>query len=137
MEPTFFDTNILVYATLDQDVVKKRIAVSLIMEAVAADSFCISAQVLKEFANVLLRKSNRLPQEIREDVRRFSPFVVVSDTPDLVLNALDLRRDYALQFFDALIVASAEQAGCDTIYSEDLSDGAHYGSVTVVNPFKV
>ena len=39
MEPTFFDTNILVYATLDQDVVKKRIAVSLIMEAVASDSF--------------------------------------------------------------------------------------------------
>ena len=137
MEPTFFDTNILVYATLDQDVAKKRIAASLIMEAVASDSFCISAQVLKEFANVLIRKSNRLPQEIREDVRRFSPFIAVPDTPDLVLNALDLRRDYALQFFDALIVASAEQAGCDTIYSEDLSDGAHYGSVTVVNPFKV
>ena len=93
MEPTFFDTNILVYATLDQDVVKKRIAVSLIMEAVASDSFCISAQVLKEFANVLIRKSNRLPQEIREDVRRFSPFIAVPDTPDLVLNALDLRRD--------------------------------------------
>ena len=136
MEPTFFDTNILVYATLDQDVAKKRVAASLIMEAVASGSFCISAQVLKEFANILIRKSDRLPQEIREDVRRFSPFVTVSDTPDLVLDALDLRRDYALQFFDALIVAGAERAECQTIYSEDLSDGARYGDVTVVNPFK-
>ena len=136
MEPTFFDTNILVYATLDQDVVKKRIAASLIMEAIASDSFCISAQVLKEFANILIRKSDRPLRAIREDVSRFSPFVVVSDTPDLVLNALDLRRDCALQFFDALIVASAERAGCDTLYSEDMSDGERYGSVTVVNPFK-
>ena len=30
MAPTFFDTNILVYATLDQDVVKKRVAATLI-----------------------------------------------------------------------------------------------------------
>ena len=136
MEPTFFDTNVLIYATLNQDAAKKRVAASLIMEAVASDSFCISSQVLKEFANILIRKSNRLPQEIREDVRRFSRFVVVPDTPDLVLDALDLRRDYDLQFFDALIVAGAEQADCDTIYSEDMADGAHYGRVTIVNPFK-
>ena len=129
-------SNVLVYATLNQDAAKKRVAASLIMEAVASDSFCISSQVLKEFANILIRKSNRLPPEIREDVRRFSRFVVVPDTPDLVLDALDLRRDYDLQFFDALIVAGAERADCDTIYSEDMADGAHYGRVTIVNPFK-
>ncbi len=36
---------------------------------------------------------------------------------------------------DALVVAAAEAAGCDTIYSEDMADGAEYGSVRVENPF--
>ena len=106
------------------------------MKAIASRSFCISSQVLKEFANILIRKSDRLLHEIREDVRRFSPFVVVQDTPGLVLDALDLRRDYALQFFDALIVASAERADCVTLYSEDMTDGARYGKIMIVNPFK-
>ena len=136
MEPTFFDTNVLVYATLDQDVAKKRIAASLIMDAVASQSFVISSQVLKEYVNILVRKSDRAPQLIREDVRRLSPFVAVADTPDLVLRALDLRQEYALQFFDALIIAGAERADCDTVYSEDMTDGERYGNVTVVNPFK-
>ena len=136
MGPTFFDTNVLVYATLDQDVAKKRIAASLIMDAVASQSFVISSQVLKEYVNRLVRKSDRPPQLIREDVRRLSPFVAVADTPGLVLRALDLRQKYALQFFDALIVAGAECADCDTVYSEDMADGERYGNVTVVNPFK-
>ena len=34
-----------------------------------------------------------------------------------------------------MIVASAEEAGCDTLYSEDMEDGAVYGSVRVANPF--
>lgn len=136
MSATFFDTNVLVYATLDQDVAKKRIAATLIMEAIASNSFCISAQVLKEYANILVRKSDRPLQMIREDVHRFSPFVTVADTPYLVLRALDLRRDHDLQFFDALIVAGAEFASCDTLYSEDMSDGERYGAVDVVNPFK-
>ena len=49
---------------------------------------------------------------------------------------LDLRQKYALQFFDALIVAGAECADCDTVYSEDMADCERYGNVTVVNPFK-
>ena len=135
MEPTFFDTNVLVYATLDQDVAKKRVAATLIMDAIASQSFVISAQVLKEYVNILVRKSDRPLQSICEDVRRLSPFVSVADPPDLVLRALDIRREHQLQFFDALVIAGAERACCDTIYSEDMTDGERYGDVTVVNPF--
>lgn len=63
MGPTFFDTNVLVYATLDQDVAKKRIAASLIMDAVASQSFVISSQVLKEYVNILVRKSDAAAAE--------------------------------------------------------------------------
>ena len=136
MYPSFFDTNVLVYATLDQDVAKKRIAARLIMDAVASQAFVISAQVLKEYANTLIRRSDRKPRQIMEDVRRLSPFVAVADTPQLVLRAIDLRQEYSLQFFDALVIAGAESADCDTVYSEDMSDGEQYGNVTVVNPFR-
>ena len=137
MAPTFFDTNILVYATLDQDVVKKRVAATLIMEAIVSQAFVISSQVLKEYVNTLIHKSNRAVQLISEDIRRLSPFVSVADSPELILRALDLKQRYSLQFFDALIVAGAERANCDTVYSEDMTDGARYGKVTIVNPFKV
>ena len=137
MASTFFDTNILVYATLDQDVVKKRVAATLIMEAIVSQAFVISSQVLKEYVNTLIHKSNRAVQLISEDVRRLSPFVGVADSPELILRALDLKQRYSLQFFDALIVAGAERANCDTVYSEDMTDGAQYGKVTIVNPFKV
>ena len=38
-------------------------------------------------------------------------------------------------FFDTNILASAERAGCQCVYSEDLSDGQAYGSLVVCNPF--
>jgi predicted nucleic acid-binding protein len=41
-----------------------------------------------------------------------------------------------LDFYDALIVAAAEYAGCDEVLTEDLNDGQIYGSVKAVNPFK-
>ena len=41
-----------------------------------------------------------------------------------------------LDFYDALIVAAAEYAGCDEVLTEDLNDGQIYGSIKAVNPFK-
>jgi predicted nucleic acid-binding protein len=34
-----------------------------------------------------------------------------------------------------MIVQAAESAGCEVLYSEDLSHGQEYGGVLVVNPF--
>ena len=41
MGPSLFDTNVLLYATLDQDVAKKRVAATLVMNAIASQSFVI------------------------------------------------------------------------------------------------
>ena len=38
--------------------------------------------------------------------------------------------------YDALIVAAAELAGCDVLYTEDLNHGQRIGRVVVRNPFK-
>ena len=63
--------------------------------------------------------------------------VTVKDNNLLGYQAVSEKEyDAALQFFDALIIAGAERANCDTVYSEDMTDGERYGNVTVVNPFK-
>ena len=134
-KPCFFDTNILVYATIDQDAEKQRQSAILIARAIAQGEFAISAQVLKEFANILVKKSDKPFTAIRQAVERFSPYAIVADTPALVLKALDIQNAHGLQFFDALLVAGAESAGCEILFSEDMTNGVKYGSVTVRNPF--
>jgi predicted nucleic acid-binding protein len=49
--------------------------------------------------------------------------------------ALVLARDHTLAFYDALIVAAAIEAGCETLYSEGMQHGRSVGGLTIVNPF--
>jgi predicted nucleic acid-binding protein len=49
--------------------------------------------------------------------------------------AVTLARDHSLAFYDALILASAIEAECETLYSEDYSHGRRFGDCTIVNPF--
>jgi predicted nucleic acid-binding protein len=56
-------------------------------------------------------------------------------TYDTHASAVALARDHNFSFYDALIVASALEAGCDTLYSEDFHDGRHFQGLTIVNPF--
>lgn len=44
---------------------------------------------------------------------------------------------YKLSWWESLIVAAAEAAGCTTILSEDLGHGAHYFGIIVENPFRL
>lgn len=41
-----------------------------------------------------------------------------------------------MSFYEALIVASALEARCDTLYTEDLQHGLRFGGLAVVNPFQ-
>src|SRR3954468_3968143 len=126
----FLDTNILVYA--QQAGTKADISQALIGEGGT-----ISAQVLNELANVLRKKQGRSWSDIE---------LVLNDIdnvldPALPLTAgtgrvaLGLARDHGLAFYDALIVASAIEAGCDTLYSEDMQHGRAIGALTIRNPF--
>ncbi|MET4188512.1 MULTISPECIES: AbrB/MazE/SpoVT family DNA-binding domain-containing protein [unclassified Bradyrhizobium] len=56
-------------------------------------------------------------------------------TADTHATALALARDHTLAFYDALIVAAAIEAGCETLYSEDMQHGRSIGGLSIVNPF--
>ena len=49
--------------------------------------------------------------------------------------AIALARSHGFSFYDALIVVSALEAGCDTLLTEDLQAGQRIAGLTIVNPF--
>jgi predicted nucleic acid-binding protein len=126
----FFDTNILVYA---QQIGGKADRA----RALFADGGKLSVQVLNEFTAVSRRKQQRDWREIAEAV---SDVLTMVDPPlaltlDLHAAARALAEDHRLSFYDALIIASAIEAGCDILYSEDMQHGRTIGGLAIVNPF--
>ena len=126
----FFDTNILVYAATSD--AKKQQAVECLGRGGVA-----SVQVLNEFVHVARRKLRHgWPQvELALGLFRATLEEVVPITLTTHGNAVSLSRDHGVSFWDALIVASAIEAGCDTLYSEDMQHGRSIGGLAIVNPF--
>lgn len=127
----FFDTNVLLYL-VSADSRKADRAESLL-----AQGGHVSVQVLNEFASAARRKAAMPWEEIREvlgTVRQVcSVQTLTVATHD---RALELAARHRLGFYDASIVASALDAGCATLYSEDLQDGRLFaGKLRVRNPF--
>ena len=68
-------------------------------------------------------------------MKEYLSWVVVDNTPKLLLAAVSLQQRAQLSFWDALVVQAAIDAGCDRLYTEDLNTGQKFGSLVVVNPF--
>jgi len=134
--PEFLDTNVLVYAYDVSDPVKQGIAQRLVSRAVAGE-IVASTQVLAEFATTLLHKLS--PPVPVEDVitllDTLGPMRLIAVDGGLVRRAVEARIRYGLHFWDCMIVAAAERAGCERLLSEDLNTGQSYFGVTVANPF--
>ena len=106
------------------------------MATVRAGEAVISGQVLSEYASAALRKMAQPEQTVIEQLEFFAASMsVVSIGPHEVLRAVRLRSRFQISYWDACIIAAAEQAGCETLYSEDLNAGQTYVGVTVQNPF--
>ena len=130
----FVDTNVVVYALTDQDPHKQAIAQRLLAERGAARPR-LSAQVLAETCSVLTRKLRWAPDDALAAVTLLKQLRVVALTPETQLDALRLAVEHRLSGWDAMVVQAALQAGCDTLFSEDLQPGRRFGSLEVVNPF--
>jgi predicted nucleic acid-binding protein len=134
--PDFLDTNVLIYAYDIGAPAKQPIAQDLLRRALTGE-FIISTQVLAEFAATLLHKIT--PAARAADVvallDAMGPVPVVLTDADIVRRAVEGQAKYGLHFYDGMIVAAAERAGCEKIWSEDLSAGQKYFGITVANPF--
>src|SRR5688572_5256644 len=115
MPDSFFDTNVLLYVA-SADTAKADIAERLIEKGGV-----ISVQVLNEVANVARRKIGLSWTETRTFLSMIRDVLVVQPlTVDVHQPGLALAERYGLSIFDAMIVASAQHAGCATLWSEDM-----------------
>lgn len=129
------DTNILVYAVDHRDPAK-HIAAKAIIEA-AVDCDCrLTVQALTEFYAVTTRK---IGLEAARAARLVGDWVGVFPRIDRDWSAVETALDAAVAgrfaFWDALLLATAEQAGCTVLLSEDMADGARLGNIVVRAPF--
>lgn len=129
----FFDTNVLIYAIAQNDPRGPR------AEALLAVGGVVGVQGLNEFVSVARRKIRMPWKDVTEalDAIRIlcpSPVPITISTHEA---ALKIAQDYGYEIYDALVVTAALEAGCTTLYSEDLQDGQVIGAkLTIRNPFK-
>jgi len=93
-------------------------------------------QVLQEFyVNATRKLATPIAQmSAREVVSSYSAWVREPTTADTVSRAIDVAALAQMSFWDALIVASAEQADATRIYSEDLNAGQAIAGIRIANP---
>ena len=133
----FYDKKTLVYAATTLDERKRKIAIELITQSLEMDGDgAISVQVMSEFVHDLLSKKQATLAEIDKWISFFYPLLATEVTMDIVRNAVAIKDEYGIQFYDAQIVATAEKLGCHEIVSEDLNEKQLYHGMAVVNPFK-
>jgi predicted nucleic acid-binding protein len=133
----FLDTNILVYAYDISDLAKQHIAQDLVRKAVAG-GLVISTQVLAEFAATLLHKLSPAPssQDVIALLDALAPIRLIPPDHEIVRRAVEAKSAYGLHFYDGMIVAAAERAGCERIWSEDFNPGQKYFGIAIANPFQ-
>ena len=130
---SFFDTSILIYVISLGD------ARAAKAEELLAEGGCISVQVLNEFVAVARRKLKMPWHEVRDALSTIRS-LCEAPTPLSVATheaALEIAEQYGYHIYDALILAAALDADCDTLYTEDLQDGQKVGAITIRNPFPI
>jgi predicted nucleic acid-binding protein len=133
----FLDSNILAYADSPDEPTKQGQAISLIKQLRDAQAGVISTQVLNEYCNVALNKLKLPHANVRTRLRFWQQFEVCLVTPEIIAQAVDLHQTRSISYYDALIVASAQTAGCTVLYSEDMNVGESFAGTRIVNPFAV
>lgn len=127
----FIDTNIVIYA-LGPNSAKAALAAPLFTHPPT-----ISTQVLSETANVALKK---LAMPLSETGKLLAMLEATCQVglilPATMHRSLDIADRYGFSWYDNLVVATALEAGCDTLYTEDLQHGQVIDDkLTVTNPF--
>jgi predicted nucleic acid-binding protein len=144
----FLDTNTLVYILQGKPTTAAVPLTAAEMEAnrkgditlrlLQNDAVFVGVQVFNELCNVTLRRKFDW-LKTREMLATLEALCVdvVPLTLEVHKRGLFLHDKYLLQFYDALMLAAALEAGCTTFYSEDMQDGQVIeNTMTIKNPFK-
>lgn len=135
MSKIFIDTNIFVYSLDEDDKQKKEQSRQLLQNAIREETVVISTQVLQELYVVGTTKLKIDSILMKNILHSFENLEIVIIDTDLIKEAIDVSVLNRLSFWDALIIATAERAKCEYLYTEDLNAGQIIRGVQVKNPY--
>jgi len=129
----FIDTNILVYIYSEDEPEKKTIAQKLLDKNI----LFISTQVVQEFSNTLKKKYKVDWKEIQTAIDEItSCSMVFTNQISTITCAISIAEKYKYSFYDSLIIASALETNCKTLYTEDLQHNQIINKkLQILNPF--
>lgn len=136
---TFVDSNILIYAHDADAGSKHRTAAAKLTELWSSGAGVVSTQVLQEFYVHVTRKI-AVPlsaSAAREVIRDYAVWMESPITAATVTRASEIAEVWKISFWDAMILAAAEQSRAAVLLTEDLTSGASIAGVEIVNPFVV
>jgi len=135
----FLDTNVLVYARDASESEKQPIAARWIDFLWKSKRGRISFQILNEYYVTVTKKlkPGRSPTLARQDVSALFTWAPLPATSGSLERAWQLQDKYSISWWDSLIVASAIEAGCSYLVSEDLQENLLIDQLRVINPFKL
>lgn len=139
MTKILVDSNILIYSLQKKEGKKHDLSAEFINELIDSSNLTLSIQNLIEFSRVMSEKvfpsvDNDL---IRQYVAEFSASAsIIYYNNHTVMDALLISKQYEIHFFDALVVATMQENGVETIATENEKDFKKLPWLTVINPFK-
>jgi predicted nucleic acid-binding protein len=133
----FVDTNVFVYARQAHEAAKQPVAAQWIDRLWREQTGRTSMQVLSECYVTMTRRLKPAPSSaaVWDYVRSLLAWHPQPVDAQVFHRAFEIEQRHQLNWWDCLIVGSAQLQGCSVLLSEDLQDGAVLGSVTVRNPF--
>jgi predicted nucleic acid-binding protein len=134
----FVDSTTLLYTQDRRQPIKQSSATQWLKTLLHSDRMTVSLQVLNETYSVVRRKPEfaHWRPDIRPFLQQMMLWTCAPPTAALLTEAWRIEDANRIGFWDALLLASANDAGCGYFLSEDLNDGQLYGAVRVINPFR-
>ena len=113
----FIDTNILIYAYSSTEPEKKEEVLSILENR----TVFLSTQVINEFIWVMNKKYNVDMEKLKLIMNNLYDLYEVRNIGRLIIEkAIELSQKHKFAYWDSLILASALQSECSSVYSEDL-----------------
>lgn len=134
----FVDSNVLIYAHNFDAGPKHHLAAQCLNNLWQSRLGRLSTQVMQEFYVNVTRK---IPKPLsaglaREILRQYNSWVESLISTQTVLRAAEIADSSGLSFWDAMIVAAAEEVGAQELLTEDLSHGQVIVGVRITSPFR-
>lgn len=130
-----FDSNILIYSADNQAGQRQLEAIELLQRASRSDCV-LTLQSLAEFFHVAARKKKMPATNVEVHITDWrDTFAIFPADESSLVAAIGIVKRHGIAFWDAMLWATAREAGCRFLLSEDLHDGQTIGGVRIVNPF--